>query len=153
MEFTLRDCTLQDLDFIIELKILGMKWYIEKIYGWNLERQKELTLNELNRNLPNIKIIVADGKDVGTTCLLEYDDYFQVGLIVIHPDYQNKGIATKILSDYIALANSKKKRIAIKTFKENPAQKLYQRLGFKIYNTDNTHLHLEIKFNEKQTQA
>ena len=153
MEFTLRDCTLQDLDFIIELKILGMKWYIEKIYGWNLERQKELTLNELNRNLPNIKIIVADGKDVGTTCLLEYDDYFQVGLIAIHPDYQNKGIATKILSDYIALANSKKKRIAIKTFKENPAQKLYQRLGFKIYNIDNTHLHLEIKFNEKQTQA
>ena len=62
----------------------------------------------------------------------EFEDCFQVGLTMIHPDYQNKGIATKIISSYIDIAKAKKNRIIIKTFKENPAQRLYQRLGFSI---------------------
>ena len=32
MELTLRDCLMDDLDFIFELKKIVMKWYIEKLY-------------------------------------------------------------------------------------------------------------------------
>ena len=146
MDFTLRNCTLNDLDFILNLKKLGMKWYIEKLYGWNAEIQKAKTLEELNKYLNDMKIIMIDDNDAGITTFSEFDDYFQVGLTIIHPDYQNKGIATKIISEYIDIASKKQKRIIIKTFKENPAQRLYQRLGFKIYETTDTHLLLEIQF-------
>lgn len=146
MDFTLRNCTLKDLDFILNLKELGMKWYIEKLYGWNAEIQKAKTLEELNKYLNDMKIIMIDNNDAGITTFSEFDDYFQVGLTIIPPDYQNKGIATKIISKYIDIARKKQKRIIIKTFKENPAQRLYQRLGFKIYETTDSHLLLEIKF-------
>lgn len=146
MDFTLRNCTLKDLDFILNLKELGMKWYIEKLYGWNAEIQKTKTLEELDKYLKDMKIIMIDNTDVGITTFSEFDDCFQVGLTIIHPDYQNKGIATKIISEYIDIARKKHKRIIIKTFKENPAQRLYQRLGFKIYETTDSHLLLEIKF-------
>lgn len=146
MDFTLRDCLMSDAKFILKLKELGMKWYIEKLYGWNVDVQMEKTIAELNENLNNMKIIVAENKDIGVTTFTEYDNYFQVGLIVIHPDFQNKGIASQIIKNYIEIAKNKRKRIIIKTFKENPAQNLYKRLGFQVYETDNTHLHLEINF-------
>ena len=36
-------------------------------------------------------------------------------------------------------------KIDKKTYKENPAKNLYERLGFKKYDEDNTHIYLEIK--------
>ena len=148
MILKLRKCSIDDLEFIIHLKELGMKWYIEKIYGWDYKIQKEKTLNELNKNLKNMNIIIVDGKDVGVTTFCDNDDFYEIGLIIIHPDYQNKGIASQILKEYISIAQNSKKRIIVKTYKENPAQRLYLRLGFKIINTDNTHIHFEINFNK-----
>jgi len=77
MDFTLRNCTLNDLDFILNLKELGMKWYIEKLYGWNAEIQKAKTLEELNKYLNDMKIIMIDNNDAGITTFSEFDDYFQ----------------------------------------------------------------------------
>ena len=147
MDYKLRKCTFDDLDFILDLKTLGMKWYIEKLYGWDLEKQKQLTLHELEENLGGMNVIVVDGKDVGITTLIETKDYYEVGLIIVHPDYQNKGIASKIISEYINFANNNEKRIVIKTYKGNPAQRLYLKLGFQIYKTDETHIYFEINFN------
>ena len=61
---------------------------------------------------------------------------------MIHPEYQNKGIATNILKEYIEIARKDNKKIILKTYKKNPARKLYERLGFKIYKEDETHVHL-----------
>ena len=146
MNYKYRKCTLDDFELILNLKTLGMKWYIEKLYGWDDEVQKQKTLNELNKNIDNMKVIVVDGRDVGITTFCENDDNYQVGLIIIHPDYQNKGIATNIISEYIKTAKTNKKRIIIKTYKENPAQKLYKKLGFEVYKKDDTHIYLDIDF-------
>lgn len=147
MSYDFRQCSFNDLEFILELKTLGMKWYIEKIYGWDIEVQKQKTLKEMKNKISNMKVIVVDGKDVGITTFSEFEDYFEVGLIIIHPNYQNKGIASSIINEYINIAKTKRKRIIIKTYKENPAQKLYLRLGFNIYKTDDTHIYFLIDFN------
>ena len=114
-------------------------------YYWYGEN-KEKTLEELNKYINDMKIVMVNNADAGITTFSEFEDYFQVGLTMIHPDFQNKGIATKIISGYIEIARLKKKRIIIKTFKGNPAQRLYQRLGFKIYKTTESHLLLDITF-------
>ena len=44
MKYELRNYTYNDTDFILELKEYGMKWYIEKIYGWDKDVQKEKKL-------------------------------------------------------------------------------------------------------------
>lgn len=146
MIYRLRECKLDDLDFILKLKEFGMRWYVERIYGWDINVQKQKTIKEMQKNLANMRIIVVDGKDEGVTTFIESDSYFQVGLIIILPEYQNKGIASSIITEYINTAKNKKKRIIIKAYKENPAQDLYKRLGFNIYNTDDTHVYLDIDF-------
>lgn len=149
MEYYLRNCSYDDVEFIVELKRLGLKWYIEDLYGWDEEIQKCKTIEELEANPNATKIIVVDNKDVGVTAFQKNEEHYTIGLTLIHPDYQNRKIATTILSNYIEIAKKDKKRIIIKTFKENRAKNLYERLGFTVYKRDNTHIYLEIDFSEK----
>lgn len=144
MKYTLRKCTMDDIDFIFELKKLCIKWYIDIVYGWNDEIQYVKTKKELNRNVNDMKIIFVDNIAVGVTTFSEEDVFYRVGLTMIHPDYQNKGIGSAVLKEYIKIAEKDNKKIIIKTYKDNPAQNLYKRLGFKVYHVDSTHIHLKI---------
>lgn len=148
MDIKFRICKYNDVDFIVKLKELCFKWYIEIIYGWDINIQKEKTIHELDRHINDMKIIMLDNKDIGVTTFYEDDDTYVVGLIIIHPNYQNKGIATNIIKEYINIAKNKNKKIIIKTYKKNPARKLYERLGFKLYNEDETHVHMHIDFSK-----
>ena len=144
-----RNCKYSDVDLILNLKELCIKWYIEIIYGWDIDVQREKTIHELDKHKDDMRIIIVDNKDVGVTTFYEEDNKYIVGLIMVHPDCQGLGIGTKIINDYINIAKNENKDIVIKTYKYNPAKKLYERLGFKVYNDDDTHVYLKIEFSNK----
>lgn len=144
MNYKLRNCKYSDLDFIFDLKKTTMKWYIEKIYGWNDQIQKNKTKIELDKNINNMKIVLVDDKHIGVTTFTEETSNYVIGLIIIDPKYQGNGIASNIINNYINIAKNNNKRIIIKTYKDNPAKKLYIKLGFKIYDKDETHIYMEI---------
>ena len=148
MKITFRNCEYNDCDFILNLKELGMKWYIEKIYGWDTDIQREKTKHEIENHKNDMRIIEIDNNDVGVTTFYEENNEYVVGLIIVHPDYRGKGVATNIIKKYIDIAKKNNKNIKIKTYKFNPAKKLYERLGFKIYNEDDTHVYLKIEFSK-----
>ena len=148
MNIEFRKCDYNDLDFILKLKELCMKWYIEKIYGWDNDIQREKTMEELNMHINDMRIITLNDSDIGVTTFFEESHKYVVGLIMIHPDYQRKGIATKIINDYINKARSENKNIEIKTYKHNPAKRLYERLGFKQFKEDDTHIYLNIELDK-----
>ena len=54
--------------------------------------------------------------------------HYEVGNICIIPEYQGRGIGTKILKDI--LEKYKNFDIEIQYFKQNPVGKLYKKLGF-----------------------
>ncbi len=143
IKYNLRVCTKDDIYFIFELKKLCLKWYIDKIYGWDDLTQLNKTKEEFDKLYQYMKIIIVDGKDIGITTFIKRDNFYNIGLLMIHPDYQNKKIATNILNNYISIAKNDNKRLVLKTYKYNPARRLYERLGFKIYDEDNTHVYLE----------
>ena len=146
MDYSLKDCTINDIDFIVSLKEIGLRWYVEKLYGWDYEKQKEIALNEFNDKSNTTKIITINGNSAGVSILTEKEDYYEVWLIMVHPDYRGKGIASSVINEHINLAKSKQKRIIIKTFKDNPALKLYKKLGFAQYKQSDTHIYLDINF-------
>lgn len=150
MNYTFRNCTNGDIEFILNLKELCLKWYIKKIYGWDKEVQHKKTVNELSRLSDKMRIIIADNKDIGVTTFYENNGVYVVGLIMIHPDYQNKGIATSIIEEYIKTAKADNKKIIVKTYVKNPARKLYNHLGFVLKSIEGTHAHYEIDFSGKQ---
>lgn len=145
----LRACSFGDIDFILTLKELCFKWYIEKIYGWDIDVQRQKTINEFNRLADNMKIISVDKKDIGITTFFEENGVYVIGMLMIHPDFQNKGIATSILNNYIDIAKSENKIIIVKTYVKNPARNLYERLGFSLDYEDTTHAHYKIDFSKR----
>lgn len=142
MEYSFRKCRETDLDFIMELKRKCFKWYVEKIYRWDEDKQLELTEKEMHDNLPDMKIIQVEGRDIGLfTLTQEKNGDCLIGMFAITPELQNHGLGTKILKDVIS--EHPNTRLHLKTYKENPARYLYERMGFHKYEETDTHWLME----------
>ena len=76
IEWTYRKCNLDDCEFILGLKDLCLRWYIEIIYGWDINVQRELTKKELSTHKDDMRIIIVDKKDVGVTTFYEENDEY-----------------------------------------------------------------------------
>ena len=67
----------------------------------------------------------------------KYNNTFEIGNICIKPEYQNKGIGTKILKGILEKYSNT--NIEIQYFKQNPVGILYERLGFEKSGETNFH--------------
>ena len=64
-EYTFRNCTLNDFDFLFNLKKQNFKWYVDKIWGWNDTAQKEKLKQDLAEHLEHKHIIICNNKPIG----------------------------------------------------------------------------------------
>ena len=129
MKYKLIKITEKDYNFIYELKKNAYIKYVDEIWGWNEEFQKQKYHEFIKKYKEYTYLINLDNKDVGfyNDEYLDNGDY-EVCNICIIPEYQGKGIGTKILKD--VLEKNKDKNIHIQYFKQNPVGELYARLGF-----------------------
>ena len=65
MEYSFRNCTLEDFDFLLKLKKENFKWYVDKIWGWRDDEPKERLQQDLEEHLHHKRIILVDDKPVG----------------------------------------------------------------------------------------
>lgn len=144
MEYSFINCTLDDFDFLFELKKENFKWYVDKIWGWNDNEQKQRLKQDLEEHLAHKRIILVDNKKVGVYAVhtTEDGDLF-INEISILKEYQNKGIGRKILEEQLKENRQKGIRTILQVFKDNPAKNLYEKLGFKVYGETETHYQME----------
>ena len=120
----------EDYKFVYEVKKNAYKKYVEQYYGeWNEEEQIKYFNSFISLVKDNAYIIVCEDKKIGfyNGELLDNENY-DIGNICIIPEYQGKGIGTKLLKDI--LEKYKEYNIKIQYFKSNPVGVLYKRLGF-----------------------
>ena len=139
-------------DFVYNVKKNAYKKYVEECWGsWDDEVQKEHFNKFISFYRNNSYIIEVDGEDIGFYNDEELSDgSYEVGNICIIPEYQGKGIGTKVLCDM--LEKHKEKDIKIQYFKQNPVGSLYERLGFVLVGETQFHYQMvkskEIKLNK-----
>ena len=158
MEYSFRNCTLEDFDFLFKLKKENFKWYVDKIWGWKdndqkededknthkEHNQKERLEQDLKEHLNHKRIILVDDKPVGIYAVhTTQDGDLFINEISILKEYQNKGIGKKILEEQLKENHEKGIRTILQVFKDNPAKKLYEQLGFKVYGETETHYQME----------
>lgn len=96
----------------------------------------------MKENSKNIELILIGNKIVGFFNGKDKDDKtFEIGNICIKPEYQNKGIGTAVLKEI--LFEHKEQEIILQCFKENRAINLYQKLGFKRIEENDTHIKMK----------
>lgn len=129
MNYKLVPITEEDYNFIYNLKKNAYIKYVQEIWGWNEEIQKEYFEKFIETYKDNTYLIKLKNQVIGfyNDEFLENGDY-EIGNICIIPEYQGKGIGTRILRDFLEI--NKDKNIHIQYFKQNPVGNLYARLGF-----------------------
>lgn len=65
MKYTFRNCILEDFDFLFKLKKENFKWYVDEIWGWKDDDQKERLEQDLKEHLHHKRIILVNNKPVG----------------------------------------------------------------------------------------
>lgn len=144
MEYSFRQCTLDDFDFLFKLKKENFKWYVDKIWGWQEEEQKKRLMQDLTEHLEHKRIILINNELAGVYAVhtTENGDLF-INEISILKEYQHKGIGRKILQQQLEENHKNNVRTILQVFKDNPAKKLYEQLGFKVYGETETHYQME----------
>ncbi|WP_206026480.1 GNAT family N-acetyltransferase [Roseimicrobium sp. ORNL1] len=137
LELTFRDAAAEDRAFLSELYI-STRLEELSVTGWSpemirafLQQQFEAQTAHYEQHYLShgaiFRIILEHGHPIGRFYTFEGSDEIRVVDIALVPEARGRGIGTAILKDLLSKSN---KPVTIHVEKQNPAMRLYQRLGF-----------------------
>lgn len=141
MEIILRQAREDDLEFLWSLHKATMKSYVDETWGWNEEFQREYFDNRFEPI--NIELIIYENARIGAIEIRDRENELFIANFEILPQYQNKGIGSTILKRIINTSGNKQKSIKLQVLKVNPANRFYERFGFKTVDKTETHYIME----------
>ena len=145
IQYKLRPYTKADYEFVYQVKKDAYKAYVAKFWGaWDEEKQRAFFVDFMEKIQHSLSIIECAGKPVGIYHgdMIDQNTY-EIGNIIIVPEYQKKGIGKDILLNVINTHSKFKMRLQV--FKGNSAIELYKKLGFTTVDETQTHYIMELK--------
>jgi ribosomal protein S18 acetylase RimI-like enzyme len=130
----LRAATPVDYAFARTVHHAGMRWIAERLSGWDDAAQDEKF--ERQFVLPEVRIIVTGGQDVGYVQVAAEPDALLLKELHIAAPFQKRGIGTEVLRRLLTEAARMGKPMTVGVVTFNPAFRLYERLGFRIVRRD-----------------
>jgi GNAT superfamily N-acetyltransferase len=88
-------------------------------------------------------VVLQDDTPIGRLYVARWKDEIRIVDIALLPAYRGTGIGTTILRDLLAEADAAGKPVRIHVERENPALRLYQRLGFVMIEDKGVYLFME----------
>ncbi len=135
MKVSQRAASLEYLEWLESFYESIMRPYVELTHEWDRTKFREHFDPKI------IKVIQADGIDIGMLKVEERDDCIYLGDIQIDIAYRRKGIGTQLIETVIGSGNLFNKSVRLRVLKGKPAKELYLRLGFKeIQTIDNAYI-------------
>ena len=123
-----------DFDLTFKLKKSAGGEYIRKVFGWDEEVQIRFHKEQFIPS--NTELILKDGKEIGWVSVIHKNDHIKIDEIYVVSKYQNQGIGSFLIKKIIYEAESRNLPVQLRVFKIYLAVKLYERLGFQIYNEE-----------------
>jgi ribosomal protein S18 acetylase RimI-like enzyme len=140
MNFELIQATEKDRAYLLELRKSTMVEHLEISGQFLSDEEHEIRLNDAY-NCSHM--IICESGLIGTLKYREYENRLEIMQIQIFPAFQKNGLGRMVLEQVIN--SSQPKFIELTVLKENPALKLYERLGFHIIGEDQYEYFMETK--------
>lgn len=143
--FTARPYEPGDYEFVYELKKLCYHDYVEALWGWNEADQRARFASFMAEDGAEemMAILLKDGQAIGMT---NYEfsgaDTLDICNICLLPQYRGKGIGGALLKQYIA--QNTRPVLKLQVYKNNPARRLYERMGFRTYEETDSHYRMKL---------
>ena len=130
MHHSRRDATDADRAWLDELRRAAYARLFDLTWGaWDEERHQRYFEASWQRG--GIQVIEAGGEPVGMLQLDESEAGVEVVEIQILPEYQNRGLGTRLLGEILERARQEGRDVFLSTgLKNTDACRLYARLGF-----------------------
>ena len=124
-----------DISFARDLYFETMREIIERLFGWDQSREEQNFARFFR--LEQVRIITADGQDVGWIQEQISEESIHLGSFYVAPTMQGRGIGTQVLEMLLAKAASESKAVTLAVVKINhPARRFYERRGFQTTHED-----------------
>lgn len=140
MDFELKQATENDREYLFALRKLTMVEHLEVSGQFLSDEEHKSRLDEKYRCL----YLVRKNRALIGALKYEFSEFeVEIMQVQIHPEHQNKGYGQGVIEQIFN--DHPSKNISLTVLKDNPALKLYLRLGFKIVGEDAYEYHMQIK--------
>lgn len=143
-KLTLRPVKRADEPLWRRLHRLGFKDVVVRQFGgWNDRIAARYATRAWVDPRSQKRVVVYRGKDIGWLDWAEWPREIFLAFLVIHPDYQNRGLGGQLLRLVEALAILRGARLRLRCLHKNRAKALYRRHGFVVIRRTNTYVLME----------
>ena len=138
LDLTLRPATQEDEEFCYLVLKTTMRGYVDQIWGWDEAWQRTYFRSRFDP--AQNQVIVLDGVDIGVFGVEEREDELFISRLYILPAYQRRGIGTYLLQSVLDKGQALGLPVRLQVLVNNPARRLYERLGFQSTGETATHI-------------
>lgn len=136
LEMIIERAIISDAEAILSLQKLVYKSEAEIYNDFNIPPLVQ-TLKDINDDFERQIFLKAtiNGKIIGSVRAFAKEETCYVGRLIVHPDFQNQGIGTKLLNNIENIFNSKRFEL-FTGHKSGKNLYLYKKLGYKIFKSE-----------------
>ena len=128
----LRAATPADVPFLLELRDTTLSPHMR---ASGIEPSHEERVRRVMYRFECAQLIERAGVPVGLLKVTRDPDEWQLVQIQLVPELQGKGVGEALIRPLIAEAKQARVGLGLYVFQQNPARRLYERLGFRIVET------------------
>ncbi len=109
------------------------------------------TLEEIKKDFENQIVLKAtiDRKIRGSVRAFAREETCYIGRLIVHPDFQNRGVGTKLMGKIEEIFEEAKRFELFTGHKSEKNLYLYQKLGYKVFKTVKANERLDIVYLHK----
>ncbi|HEY5927134.1 MAG TPA: GNAT family N-acetyltransferase [Kofleriaceae bacterium] len=142
MAVVLRPARPDDREFFWETRRDGFRAYAEQSFGpWDDVRLRAAADQEFDE-LP-VEIIERDGERIGYQMIVRHADHWYLDEIAITAAARSQGIGTELVIATMNGARAAGLPVRLSVLYVNPAQRLYERLGFRVTRVEHPRVKME----------
>jgi len=134
VNIALRTAWDDDVAFARNLYFETMRGIVERLFGWDQSREEKNFARFFK--LDEVRIITADGQDVGWIQEQISERSINLGSFYVAPAMQGRGIGTQVLRMLLERAARESKAMTLAVVKINPARQFYEKRGFRTTHED-----------------
>lgn len=110
------------------------------------------TLEEIRDDFDNQIFLkaVCEGKIIGSVRACEKEGTCYIGRLIVHPDYQNRGIGTQLMNHIEEFFNQCERFELFTGYRSEKNIYLYQKCGYKIFKTEDITENLKFVYLQKK---
>ncbi|MFF2479427.1 GNAT family N-acetyltransferase [Paenibacillus sp. NPDC058071] len=140
-QITLHQSQNSDMETIANLRAIVLRDDLTRLGRFDEEKVRQRFRDAFD---PVHTWIIKDTSFIGCIAFKPILDGYLLEHFYIHPDYQGKGVGSQVLEYVFKQDDVVGKRVTLNVLQGSPAQRLYERYGFKVDREDPVDIYMSM---------